>query len=321
MTARALSSPRRFCGDLQRWLLLVLAISAPWVGAREAEPDSRSVLPPTAVDTHAHIFERDAGPLAGRRYVPDYAATAADLLQRLDAHQISHGVLVQPSFLRTDNSLLLAALREHPGRLRGIVVVEPGIAPAELARMDGEGVVGIRLNLMGLPLPALESAPWAAFLCELKRLNWLVEIHCEARDLPPVVGPLLAAGLNVVVDHFGRPDPALGVQDPGFRYLLTQAHTRQLWVKLSGAYRNGPEGIGDAVADVAAPLLLGAFGAEHLLWGSDWPHTQFEQAEEYSEARAQLDRWVPNPAERATILRTTPGRLFRFQPASNAPRD
>ena len=321
MTARTLSPSRRYHGILQRWLLLVLAISAAWAGAREAEADSRSVLPLTAVDTHAHIFERDAGPLAGRRYVPNYAATAADLFQRLDAHQISHGVLVQPSFLRTDNSLLLAALREHPARLRGIVVVDPGIAPAELAQMDAGGVVGIRLNLIGLPLPALESAPWAAFLRELKKLNWLVEIHCEGRDLPQVVGPLLAAGLNVVVDHFGRPDPALGVQDPGFRYLLTQARTRRLWVKLSGAYRNGPEGIGDAVADVAAPLLLGAFGAEHLLWGSDWPHTQFEQAEEYSDARAQLDRWVPNPAERTTILRTTPARLFRFQPSAQAPHE
>jgi predicted TIM-barrel fold metal-dependent hydrolase len=236
-----------------------------------------------------------------------------ELFKQFDAHHISHGVLVQPSFLGTDNRLLLAALRAHPDRLRGVVVVDPEIPPAELAGMAAAGVVGIRLNLIGLPLPKLSAGPWPAFLGELKKINWLVEVQREAHDLPAVVGPLLAAGLNVVVDHFGRPDPKLGVDDPGFRYLLDQAATRRLWVKLSGAYRNGPDGIGDAIADAAAPLLLRAFGAERLLWGSDWPHTQFEHAEEYADARAQLDRWVTDPAARSAILRRTPAALFRIE--------
>ena len=37
-----------------------------------------------------------------------------------------------------------------------------------------------------------------------------VELHCEARLLREFVPKLLHAGLDVVVDHFGRPDPALG---------------------------------------------------------------------------------------------------------------
>ena len=76
--------------------------------------------------------------------------------------------------------------------------------------------------------------------------------------LPALVGPLLAGGLNVVGDHFGRPDPGLAVDDPGFRYLLAQAPTRRRCVKLSGADRSGPDGIGDTIADAAAPLLLPA---------------------------------------------------------------
>lgn len=306
---------RRHSGATLRAGIAVLLLRAAAAAAAEISPHSVA-----AVDTHAHVFERLAGPAAGRRYVPAYDATLAELFARFDAHRISHGVLVQPSFLGTDNRLLLGALRAHPGRLRGVVVVDPAISAAELAPMDALGVVGIRLNLIGLPLPQFGAGAWPDFLRTLRRLGWLVEVQREARDLPAVVGPLLAAGLNVVVDHFGRPDPQRGVDDPGFRYLLAQAPSRRLWVKLSGAYRNGPDGIGDAIADAAAPLLLRAFGPERLLWGSDWPHTQFEHVEEYGDARAQLDRWVPQAADREIVLRTAPAALFRIPETAAAPR-
>ena len=74
------------------------------------------------VDGHAHVFLKDM-PLAGtRRYAPSHDATPADYLGLLDAHRVTHGVLVQPSFLGTGNDYLLAALRAHPQRLRGVVI-------------------------------------------------------------------------------------------------------------------------------------------------------------------------------------------------------
>jgi predicted TIM-barrel fold metal-dependent hydrolase len=76
-------------------------------------------------------------PLADvRRYAPDYDATAADYLKTLGANNMSHGVLVQPSFLGTDNSFMIDALRQHGQRLRGIAVVEPTIARSELETMN-----------------------------------------------------------------------------------------------------------------------------------------------------------------------------------------
>ena len=188
-------------------------------------------LPPlTAVDTHAHIFQRGLNYLRTARYLPDYDATAADYLRQLDVHGLSHGVLVQPSFLGTDNGYLVAALKQHPSRLRGVVVVEPTISLAELRVFDAVGVVGIRLNLVGLPIPDFAAAPWPKFLRDLATLRWFVEVQREARDLPQIIDPLAAAGLNLVVDHFGRPDPAQGVDDPGFRYLLKAASSRRLWL-------------------------------------------------------------------------------------------
>ncbi len=62
------------------------------------------------VDTHAHVFARSLPVLPDARYVPGYDATIAQHLDLLDAHGVDCGVLVQPSFLGTDNRHLLTAL-------------------------------------------------------------------------------------------------------------------------------------------------------------------------------------------------------------------
>jgi len=279
--------------------------------ASSMRPDQRATM--AAIDTHAHIFQRGLRLANVRRYAPDYDATLDDYTGILDRHGIAGGVLVQPSFLGTDNSYLLAALRRMPARLRGIAVVGTDVTPATLASMHAAGVVGIRLNLVGnAAVPDFSDARWRALLRQVADLGWQVEVHREAGRLPAVLQPLLDAGVKIVVDHFCRPDPALGVDDPGFRFLLEAASTRRVWVKLSAAYRNGANGRGQQIALDAIPLLRGAFGMERLLWGSDWPHTQFEKKAGYELARQALESWLPDPAERHAVLVDTPKALFRF---------
>ena len=280
--------------------------------ATHMDAATRPVTAFTGIDTHAHVFTQDMRMIEGRRYTPTYDATIADYLAMLDDNSLSHGVLVQISFLGTDNSYLLRTLRQEPARLRGIVVVEPGITAEELRALDAAGVVGVRLNLIGLPNPPLASSDWQKHLRQLAELGWQVEVQAEARRLPDLLPPLLGAGVRVVVDHFGRPDQMLGIVDPGFRYLLTLGKSRQVWVKLSGAYRNGPGGRGEDIATSAAPALIGEFGAKRLLWGSDWPHTCFEQPGATGTAREALDLWIPSKADRHAILVESPRTLFRF---------
>ena len=265
-----------------------------------------------AVDTHAHIFERGIKIAAVHRYVPTYDATLAQYLSELDAHGLTHGVLVQPSFLGTDNSYLLSALRKVPNRLRGVIVVDPNANLPDLLELKKIGVIGIRLNLIGVPIPDFHKKPWPEFLTRLSELGWFVQVHREARDLPYVISPLIDNGLNVVVDHFGRPSPQLSTRDPGFTYLLKVAESRKVWVKLSGAYRNGPNGLGEKIARESVPLLKTAFGIDRLIWGSDWPHTQFENVANYTAARNDLNEWITDPSERAAVLWTTPAKLCNF---------
>lgn len=273
------------------------------------------------IDTHAHVFTRNL-PQVGGRYTVDYDAPIEQYIKMLDAQGMSHGVLIQPSFLGTDNSYLLASLKQYPSRLRGIAVLAPNIDELALMEMANSGIVGIRLNLIGKPDPDFASPIMQHHLDVITDMGWQVEVQAEAKRLPTILPPIMKRGVKVVIDHLGRPDPILGVRDPGFEYLLALASTLRVWVKLSGWYRLASGGFSDSLAAAAAESLLGAFGREHLLYGSDWPHTQFEKAATPTLARQHFEAWVVKSADRRSILGDTPSKLFGFnreQASSLAP--
>ena len=269
----------------------------------------------SAIDGHAHVFVPGLPMLRERRHTPDYSATVDDYARQLAAQRISHGVLVQPSFLGTDNAFLLGMLARYPKRFRGVVVVEPEIAEARLEALARCGVVGVRLNLLGTALPDLAQPSWQRFMARIKALDWHIEVQRQAADLPYLLNAMLRSGCKVVVDHFGRPEPRQGTADPGFQYLLGQGDSGQVWVKLSGAYRcaaGHADPAGQAFGERASGLLLRAFSSSRLLWGSDWPHTQHRQWVDFAAAKASLAQWVPDPLARLNVLRHTAQDLFKF---------
>jgi len=283
---------------------LVSLVSATAVASRAK---SETSLP--TIDTHAHVFHRGLKLAPGRRYAPDYDAPLALYLEQLDRNGMSNGVLVQPSFLGTDNSYLVESLKTSGGRLRGIAVVDPSVTADELRALDRAGVVGIRLNLVGQPLPDLAAGEWKALLGNVKSMGWQVELQRNASDLALLAPQLLDHGVTVVLDHYALPDPKLGVADPGFQSVLKLGATRNVWVKISAPYRNGASG--ESFAKEAYPLLRKAYGLDRLLWGSDWPHTQFEASQAYAKNRQFLDALIVDNSERAQVL-ASPHQPFRF---------
>lgn len=265
-----------------------------------------------AVDAHAHVFARGLPLAPVIRHAPDYDASLDAYVAHLAAHGITHAVLVQPSFLGTDNTYFVDVLRRYPQRFRGVAMVDPAISDSELDALDRAGVVGMRLNLVGLPIPDFGAPVWRALFARINALGWHVEIHRGIEDLHAITAPLLAQSCTLVIDHFGRPSPTLGERAPSFRRLLLLADTGRVWVKLSAAYRNSVAGDGAIDAFGAARALRTAFTAERLVWGSDWPHTQHRERVDFDGAYAALARWLPDPGERLRVLRDAPRTLFRF---------
>ncbi|WP_339467058.1 amidohydrolase family protein [Pseudomonas lurida] len=272
--------------------------------------DNRSI---SGIDAHAHVFSQALTLSGERRYTPGYDATLADYLGHLRAHGLSHGVLVQPSFLGTDNHYLLAALQQAPDRLRGVAVVARDTPRDTLQAMARSGVVGVRLNLVGRALPDFSEHGWKAFFEHIVALGWHVELHREVEALPTLVRELMPFGVKLVVDHFGRPDARLGVEQRGFAQLLELGLSGQLWLKVSGIYRlAGTPAQNLEFACQAMPLLQQSFGLRRLVWGSDWPHTQHETSIGYAgviEQRQALG-WSA-PVEQALLI-DTPRQLFGF---------
>lgn len=243
-------------------------------------------------DGHAHVFAPDLPFVTPRRYTPPYAATIEQFLGHLDSCGLYGGLLTQPSFLGTDNSHMLAAVSKAPHRLRAVVVVEPEVSDASLDALGAQGAVGVRLNLEGRELLPLDTGLWPDFFKRLAKRHWHVEFHRSAADLQRLIEPLFESGVRVCVDHFGRPDPVRGRDDPGFRWLLSVASTGKVWVKVSAAYRTGGVARGEQLAPLLLADLLDAFGPARLIWASDWPHTQHESVVSYRAIYQALERWA-----------------------------
>lgn len=261
-----------------------------------------------AVDTHVHLFARHLRPVQGARYVPAYEARIESLFGLQEASGVTHAVLVQPSFLGTDNSHLLAALEAHPTRLRATLVVDTDVPRASIRRWDDLGARGIRLNLFRMEsVPDFSAPEWRALFSSIAAYGWHVEVHASDAQMDKAVALLGACPAPLVFDHFGRPGPASGAQSARTQALLGMAAHQSIFIKLSAPYRMAG---GDARQH--ARFWLERLGAERLMWGSDWPWTNFEQSTTYAECVSELARWVPDEADRRRILWDTPKRLFRF---------
>lgn len=264
------------------------------------------------VDSHAHIFLQDM-PLSSEAWTQiDYGFTAEDLLALMDAHGVHFAVISGLSISGFYNDYMIRALRRYR-RLRGTAIVPPETDLYALERMNADGIVGIRLQLARQEqLPDLRGDAYRMLFRRVRDLGWHVHVAIEGPCLRAVLEPLLETGVNIVVDHFGHPDPADPLGCDGQRAMLEAVDRGHTWVKMSGgfrlpgtdAWRTDPDGDIDSIAQLVAGSLLGRVGPDRLLWGSDAPFVGYERRVTYGRVLASFRDWVPDPLMRAEISRT-----------------
>jgi predicted TIM-barrel fold metal-dependent hydrolase len=255
-----------------------------------------------ATDCHLHVFTAHAA-VPRARYSPDYAATLGDWQRAAVQAGVTRGVVVQPSFLGENHTQLLAALAGAPDALRGVAVVGAEVSVQALAGLRAAGVRGVRLNLVGAAddvgaLRALPSRWWGA----LAAADLHVELHTQIGRAAALV-PHIPRDTTLVLDHFAKPERARA-DDPTLRAVA--ARSGKTWVKLSAGYRQAP-GI---APDVLTRCWLDTLGPSALIWGSDWPCTNFEALGDYAALCAARDGWLPNAEIRAQILSDNALRLY-----------
>jgi predicted TIM-barrel fold metal-dependent hydrolase len=269
-----------------------------------------------AVDSHAHVFCGDNYPYSADTLYqphPSQAGTAAKFRAVLDAHGLTHGLLVGAGPYGPDNRCMLNAIAESGGRFKGIALVKADASDRELAALSDRGVVGIRMNLMGHGMRPLTEPGAERLLERVKEMKWFVQIHCQKDELAEAAPLLRKAGVRVMIDHFGRPDIKRGVSQPGFRTLLEFGKSGNAVIKLSGPFRSSLEGYPYRDVDPFIAAAIEAFTLHNCVWGSDWPYVRMDERMDYGPPFTCLARWLPDAKDRQKVLWDTPARLFGFE--------
>lgn len=252
------------------------------------------------VDSHAHVYTTDM-PLAPTSWhKPPADAPIERYVETLDQAGVACAVLAAASLFDDYNDYAIASVRGSP-RLRTTVILHPDTDAYTMRAMKADGVVGIRLQLRNAAvIPDLRSFEYRRLLRRVADLDWHVQLHDLGPRLPDSIAAIESAGAKLVIDHFGRPDPRLGVNCAGFQAVLRSVARGRTWVKLSAGFRLEPPA---SAVPLAAALLQHA-GTERLLWGSDWPFAAFEDTVRYEDTLRDFVLWVPDAAKRRAIGET-----------------
>jgi 2-pyrone-4,6-dicarboxylate lactonase len=282
-----------------------------------SNPSKPKYTPPAgAVDAHCHVF----GPMAQfpfsakAKYIPNDAGP--DKLFALRDHLgFSKNVIVQASCHGTDNAATLDAIAKSGGKARGVAVVDPAIAEAELHAMHAGGIRGIRFNFLKR---LVDNAPKDKFLEVAGRLpkGWHVVIYFEADILEELRPFLDAIPVPVVVDHMGRPDVTQGPDGPdmkAFRALLDSRpdiHFKPTCPDRLDAIKEG--GLGDPWDNFAAAVApLVADYPDRCIWGTDWPHPNMQdEIPDDGHVVDMIPRIAPTEELQRKLLIANPERLY-----------
>ncbi|MSP94040.1 MAG: hydrolase [Alphaproteobacteria bacterium] len=293
-------------------------------GEAEGAPAPSTAVFANACDCHVHIIgPQDKYPMvANRPYTPP-PASVAQLKALRTRLGIARNVIVQPSFYGTDNSCMLDALTELGNTARGIAVVAPTISDAELRAMDAKGVRGIRINLesAGIRDPKAASSLFQTMGKRIAPLGWHIQIYTVLPVVAQLIGPIADCPVPVVLDHFAGLTAAEGTGQKGFIGLHDLVRAGKAYVKLSAPYRVSKKPDYSDITPLAQSLIYAR--RDHMLWATDWPHTQTIPGKKNTEVTPfyRIDNnavlrlfnsWYPDETTRKMILVDNAAKLYRF---------
>lgn len=271
----------------------------------------RQRAPEGSCDSHFHIFgPYDRFPMSATRPYTPPPALIGHYLDMAQTLGLTRRVVVQASVYGTDNAVTLDAVAQFgQDHARAIVVVHDAASPAELRRMADAGAVGVRFNAVsgnGTPVEQLES-----LARRVADLGWHIQLYMKGDVLAALAPRLAALPVPLVLDHMAGVDAAHGPDGAHLAAALRLMETGRVHVKLCG-YRASRPPYAD-LTPIARRFVEAA--PERCVWGTDWPHTQFETARQMLDDGLLLDwlfDWVPEEALRQRILVENPAALYGF---------
>jgi L-fuconolactonase len=257
-------------------------------------------------DVHVHVVYTQDGSVAG--------TNAGELLAAMDTAGVEKAAVITPQPLGWDNSATFVATSAFPDRFVAIVRldVRADDAAEVTASLHDQGARGIRIHLFDeTDVSWLVDGSIDKTVGALIERNSNLAFHCRPDQLP-AVGDFAARNpaLTVLVDHIGRPNVRAGADGPEFQGFLELAKYPNVFGKSPDPnfFSEAPPPHLDLVPFLE--LALDRFGADRILWGSDWPLSA--QQEEYAASLEPLTTVLADAsvAEQHAVLRGNFERLF-----------
>jgi L-fuconolactonase len=233
------------------------------------------------IDAHQHYWSLRRGdyawltPSEGSLY-RDF--TPEDLSPELVKCAVHATVLVQAAPTEAESRFLLDLAGQHPS-IAGVVgwvdfeALDVAERVSRLVR-DGQGMLkGLRPMIQDISDPdwldrqSLDGAFEAMIVNDLVFDALVTPRHLGALERRLRRHPKLRA----VIDHAGKPDIASAPVEPWAGLLEQLARRTNVHCKLSGLLTQAKQGAGVAELDAFAARIFSCFGADRVLWGSDWP--------------------------------------------------
>ena len=274
------------------------------------------------VDAHHHVWDlavRDQPWIAG----PPMAAIRRsfrvdDLRPSAHAAGVAATVLVQTVTVAAETPEMLAIAAADP-LVAGVVgwtdLTSPGISD-ELARLaaspGGRHLVGIRHQVQSEPdrdwlrrpdvIRGLRAVAAAGLCYDLVVLpHQLAAATYAATEVP---------GLTLILDHAGKPPIASGELAAWRAAIRAFAARPNTACKLSGLVTEAPSGAALSAFSPVADVIFEAFGAQRVMFGSDWPVCLLARDYAGVVQLAQLLAAGLSDAERSAVFSSTAVRLY-----------
>jgi L-fuconolactonase len=277
------------------------------------------------VDAHHHLWDPDQFSypwMSGDELALLRRPYTVDDLWEVTDGRVAHTVLVQTISDETETAVFLATAGANDGLIKGVVgwvdLTAPDVAERIQALRAGPGggrLVAIRHQVQDEPDPEWFARP------EVLRGLRAVGVAGLAYDLLVLVSQLDVATsvvrqvpeVRFVLDHLAKPAIAAGEWEPWATRVATLAQEPNVSAKLSGLVTEASWT--DWSAEQIAPYAKHAFevfGADRLMYGSDWPvctlAASYEQVWELAGTLiADLSEY-----ERDAILGGTAARIYEL---------
>ena len=267
--------------------------------------------PPGATDTHMHVYHAEVPPAPGGPALPgDFREDKYRAMR--DRLGLERVIVVQPNAYQDDNRVTLAAIRALGPGAKGVGVVKPGVADAEIERLTKGGIVAQRF--FQLPWGAVGFDRMHEVMARVHPFGWFANLQLDGRELPQWEESIRKLPGRFVIDHTGKFLEPVAVGSAAFKSLLALVDTGRCWVKLSAPYETSKTGAPkyEDVSRLARALVQHA--AERMLWASNWPHPSepIDRKPDDADMIDLLLDWAPDAGSRKQILVDNPAQLFGF---------